>query len=55
MFCLGHLNVTKDTNKNKNMDYGKLKEFLLAVSTIVVGVLVANQVQSYIDKNKTTI
>jgi hypothetical protein len=37
------------------MDYGKLKGFLFTVSTIVVGVLIANQVQSYIDKNKTTI
>lgn len=37
------------------MDYGKLKGFLLTVSTIVVGVLIANQLQSLIDKNKTTI
>lgn len=37
------------------MDYGNLKEFLLTVSKIVVGVLIANQVQSYIDKNKTKI
>ena len=37
------------------MDYGKLKGFLFTVSTIVVGVLVANQVQSYIDKSKTKI
>lgn len=55
MFCLQHLNVTKDANKNKNMDYGKLKEVLLTVTTIVVGVLIANQLQSVIDKNKTKI
>lgn len=33
----------------------KAKEFLLSVGVIVVGVLVANQVQRMIDKNKTTI
>jgi hypothetical protein len=33
----------------------KVKEFLLSVGVIVVGVLVANQVQKAIDKNKTTI
>lgn len=37
------------------MEMGKIKEFLLSVSIIVVGVLVANQVQKAIDKNKTTI
>lgn len=37
------------------MDYGQVKKFLLSVATIVTGVLVANQIQQAIDKQKTKI